>query len=649
MAKIIANSLDPATFSDQINSPAQRTRRKIAKSVTGFALRGLNLAGFTNKEAHAILAIGCLLYERDYQNSGTPNPAPMNCLGRILAPKTKNEEGRIRTASNICSKIFTEAIPRTGYQAITRYKGDAGKSHLYADHVIAAAALYSEELEGARTSPEWKAIAKITDEIQKAKAYEAFEAPFFHSFLQALPKCDTEVLDAAGDLYAYMSAPEAKALCEIREDLKSRPFAYEPPAEEENLRPIPEEDKKRREDRILQAVDDFYFDLEKRNSPEEARIWVELFEERFARSKRSLLKTAEARRAVPAGKIGGERGGKELIHASEFSGVEEEETPESFSGVSETNVAEIEGLQVPEVWTPPEPSINFDISLDAALEYAREGFAVLPICNFNPETGRCTAEFHDQECKGKKPLAKGKEPGGYSAATRDEKKIREWFLRKFPHAGVGLRLDGHILIDCDVKDGVDGLESYRFLRDTFDIPETRTARTHSGGYHFYFKLPEGLPAEYLKSWTRPLDHKDLKGIDLKVSTRGLAFAEPTIGAKGVYQWIDWTAEIAELPREVCDYFHQAREEKDQAKRKPSQNYASGPRRPVADQSKFFRNVPKGERHARLLAVGTAARCQDKRSAAEIEEIMRQHNAAFAEPLKDDAWFTRTARDIARRF
>jgi len=67
------------------------------------------------------------------------------------------------------------------------------------------------------------------------------------------------------------------------------------------------------------------------------------------------------------------------------------------------------------------------------------------------------------------------------------------------------------------------------------------------------------------------------------------------------------------------------------------------------QSKCFRDVVRGERHRRLLSIGTAVRCQTKKDAAEIAEIMRRHAARFSDPLSDEAWIVRTAHQIAKKY
>src|SRR5262249_54889263 len=155
------------------------------------------------------------------------------------------------------------------------------------------------------------------------------------------------------------------------------------------------------------------------------------------------------------------------------------------------------------------------------------------------------------------------------------------------------------------KDGAPGLDSYQILADTFALPETLTQITQSGGRHYVFKLPEDLPSAWLKSWTRVTDKIALGGIDLKVGVCGLLYAEPTRGSKGFYRWIDPMAEIAVLPRECCDFLREIRykdEKPNIEKAKQARVYSSSdsPQQFQTDQAQFFRDVPKGERHGRLL-------------------------------------------------
>jgi hypothetical protein len=331
---------------------------------------------------------------------------------------------------------------------------------------------------------------------------------------------------------------------------------------------------------------------------------------------------------------------------------------------------------------PPEPvvgSVNFDTSLEAALFYVEDGWAVVACCQFDPATGRCTGpekHHHEEECrgapcdcepcKGKRPLIAGRKEDkgkglGYTAASRDKGLIRDWFARQFPDAGIAIRLDRInrdedgdgktitcALLDYDVKDGAPGLETRQFLHDTFDLPTTLTALTPSGGIHDIYALPDDLPADYLGSWTRILDDAELGGLDLKVGVKGLAHVEPTIGKTGVYRWIDPTVEPAMLPRVVCDYLHEIHERRNRAPQEQAAQAEAQPFDPAEDQARYFKDVEPGERRPRLrsiacrLAAGGATQKQ-------IVEVLKYHDKRFTKPTNDAGYIARVAAGAVSKF
>src|SRR5262245_44047831 len=637
-------------------TPEPRARRKIAREVAAAYDALLRAAGFTPAERRGAWAIELCLYELDGQAPDTPRPIALGLIGAHLTSKSDEPKAKTDRARETTGHLFNHAIPRASYQIQTRYKTEeeSGRPHEFASHAFAVAELVAEQW-----AEEKKSILAARDSKGKAvKIAEALERLATEA-LGLLPRCEAEIVAPTGEVYARVSAPEAKAYCVKNPEFTLREYSYTPPADDdEQPHPIYSEDLARIGERIERAIEKELDQVLNRGGLDVALLFASEEESRVAKlfaSWRKVAGTRPARRKEQH---------EELIHGGENRGghpadvVENsQDTPPEHGGVPSNNPVENNDLQKTVFETSENQqagSINFDTSLEAALFYAQDGWHVLPICNFNPERGRCTSDRHEETCRGKRPLVAGKgdhKPGdGYTAASRDLGQIRDWFTRHFPAAGVGIRLDGHIVVDCDVKDGARGLESYEFLRDTFELPQTLTALTHSGGRHYVFKLPEGLPDKWLMSWTRPLDKIELGGIDLKVGNCGLMYAEPTRGSKGVYRWIDPTVEPAVLPIAVCNFFREIRYKDDETKAKKKAYASSQTRRqPVTDQSECFRDVSAGERHKRLLAIGTAARAQDKRSAAEIADIMRYHAARFSEPLNDDAWIVRTARSIESRY
>lgn len=122
--------------------------------------------------------------------------------------------------------------------------------------------------------------------------------------------------------------------------------------------------------------------------------------------------------------------------------------------------------------------------LSAALDYARRGWAVLPLHSAGP--GGCS-------CRRRKCASAGKHPRtrrGVKNATTDEETIRLWWYR-WPNANVGIatgKKSGLVVLDVDPRHGGD--ESLRELfsgRGT--IPKTPTVKTGGGGLHLYFEHP----------------------------------------------------------------------------------------------------------------------------------------------------------------
>lgn len=656
----------PHNLATAKNTPERKIRRKIAREVAAAYDALLRAGGFEPGERRTAWAIDCQLYELDSQAPDTPRRIPLSSIGAALTSKSDDAEARAKTASRHVGQLFNHAIPRYGYQILTRFKSpeESGSPHEYASHAMPVAEILAE----LHTEERAKILADRTIERRRQAIEDSLERLAAEA-LELLPRCEVEILDPDGATYAYVSAPEAKAYCKSHEDFSARPLTYTPPAgpeEKPTRKPLYGADFKRLKDRaVRQAIDSILDEIVERNSFEEARLFLrtELLP--------ALNRAAESWTKVEGGRETRERREEEeeeqeeLNHVSDLSGVPpqtvietgkktEEVPPPKLSGVPADKSPESNDLQkaVFETFENDAPiltgSENFDGALEAALFYARDGWNVIPICQWDSNKSRCTHAKHPADCGGRKPLVKGDGSGGYTAATTDKDKIQKWWGGEFKDAGVGIRLDAHINIDCDIKDG--GLESYEYLRDTFDLPETLTQITQSGGRHYVFKLPDDLPADWLKSWTRVGDKVALGGIDLKVGDRGLLFAEPTIGSKGVYRWIDPTVEPAELPRTCADFLHAARykdEEQKAEKRQASRVYSSSdqPREFDPEQAKYFRDVAEGDRHKRLFAVAVAISKQTGAGADKIVAALNYHASHFSTPLDDQPWIDRVAATL----
>lgn len=158
--------------------------------------------------------------------------------------------------------------------------------------------------------------------------------------------------------------------------------------------------------------------------------------------------------------------------------------------------------------------------VNAALEFAARGWHVFP------------ASIVDGA---KKSHIAGKKNGGarWGATTDRETILRYWSQR--PDALIGVTTGsefGLFVIDADTDEdhAADGVETMRAWCDQFGAPDTIEAKTPSGGWHLYFRLP---PAFEVTSNSGKL----ARGIDVR-GERGMVIAPPSFRAdKGAaYAW-----------------------------------------------------------------------------------------------------------------
>jgi Bifunctional DNA primase/polymerase, N-terminal len=148
--------------------------------------------------------------------------------------------------------------------------------------------------------------------------------------------------------------------------------------------------------------------------------------------------------------------------------------------------------------------------LAAALEYARRGWHVLPVRGKIP----CTAH-------------------GVHDATTSEAIIRDWW-RTWPSAGVAIAVgpSGLVVVDCDVKNGVDGVKNWLAYCKSNGIESalsTLSATTPSGGKHFVFKAPGEELARKIGF---------LPGVDILAGPGSYFVAPPSTRDGADYSWLN---------------------------------------------------------------------------------------------------------------
>ncbi|CAN5676415.1 hypothetical protein BH20ACT23_BH20ACT23_31170 [soil metagenome] len=184
-------------------------------------------------------------------------------------------------------------------------------------------------------------------------------------------------------------------------------------------------------------------------------------------------------------------------------------------------------------------STSPDALVCAALDYAAHGWAVFPVHGI--VEGRCGCGARDCASPGKHPLTRR----GVKHASTDEGVIAEWW-RRWPRANVALATgpaSGVIVIDIDPPQGVSSLG--RLVEAGFELPETATVRTGSGGLHLYFAAPRfaiGNSAGRL-----PGVGPELPGVDLR-ARGGYVVTPPSVHLSGSrYSWIEADVEPAPAP------------------------------------------------------------------------------------------------------
>ena len=158
-----------------------------------------------------------------------------------------------------------------------------------------------------------------------------------------------------------------------------------------------------------------------------------------------------------------------------------------------------------------------------AQEYARLGWPVLPI--HQVRDGRCGCGKADCASPGKHPVA-SMVPKGLTNATTDPTTVGNWWL-KHPNANIGICTGpqaGVFVLDVDTA-GL--LVLPELVAAHGDLPLTPTAKTGSGGRHYFFRYAAGLTNS---KGALP------NGIDVR-GAGGYVVAAPSIHLKGVYEWL----------------------------------------------------------------------------------------------------------------
>jgi hypothetical protein len=165
-------------------------------------------------------------------------------------------------------------------------------------------------------------------------------------------------------------------------------------------------------------------------------------------------------------------------------------------------------------------------NLSAALKAAEAGIYVFPaVCSWNETTRKLD----------KKPAISGWQ----EKATTNASQLRAWWAL-YPNAVPGIQVGRSNLFVVDLDrhfGGADGIAAFKEFRGENPAPECPRVKTPSGGYHLYFRQPNGEPLTN-RTGTLP-DGIDCRGDGGWTVCPGATF--------GPWVWVGDAAKLAEAP------------------------------------------------------------------------------------------------------
>jgi hypothetical protein len=397
------------------------------------------------------------------------------------------------------------------------------------------------------------------------------------------------------------------------------------------------------EERFYQSIERTADEIEKRGGDYR---WIERVAKQLLHIASSRRKTAGACRsdsklsaagAQAAGVGGGTlEGSGDLYNVGQFHAVTESDNsrrgedrsvlpPTSDASVADHHEESADGQGGRTDLSSPPPADH----LEAALSYARRGWAVFPL--HNPvESGICSC------AAGKACRSIGKHPRtrqGLKDATTNEQQVRAWW-RRWPQANVGLamgKISNLVALDVDPRSGGDAS-----LAELFDehgaFPATLEALTGGGGFHFLFSHP-GVK---FKNSSSVLG----EGLDIKTDG-GYIVAAPSLHASGKrYKWRG-TVEPSPMPSWLLTLLTTER-----AKPEGKAAAAAAPRRAATTSSAGGALIAAGERNKRLFRIACGLRGNGSTHQQIVEELAAINSTRCAPPL-DEGELRRIATSAAR--
>ena len=242
---------------------------------------------------------------------------------------------------------------------------------------------------------------------------------------------------------------------------------------------------------------------------------------------------------------------------------------------------------------------------EAALAYAALGWPVFPVAPVDLATGHCGCK-KGAACEepGKHPLVRWAE-----RATTDARQLRGWWHWQ-PQANVAVvtgQASGLVVVDIDPHH--EGDMTRKALEAAgHAFPPTLTARTRSGGWHLFYRAPEG---RHVANTTGSLAGVgSTPGIDVR-GDRGYIIVAPSVrplshgpatGAPrfGRYEWVGSEDTVAAAPAWAVV----GRPREPVARPRPAASPASAPEKRAAAaleaEVRRVRSAGEGERNVALF-------------------------------------------------
>jgi putative DNA primase/helicase len=163
--------------------------------------------------------------------------------------------------------------------------------------------------------------------------------------------------------------------------------------------------------------------------------------------------------------------------------------------------------------------------IEAALLLAQNGLSVFGVA------GDCRSPL----------VEKGRFEHGCHDATREPGEIRRRWEQVHPDANVSVATgdaSGVLVVDVDIKNGVDGRKHLRYLQDRYGAwPLSWKSMTPSGGYHLWFRQPAGLDLVNRVGLPVTVDGKVIRLIGLDIRSTGASVAAPpSRKGEASYRW-----------------------------------------------------------------------------------------------------------------